>query len=188
MRFLHVLFGLLLLVLLAAAAVLVINAALSEDLWTAAVDQVRSARLLALQGAAVLLLVMFLYLLTGIRRSEKPKFITFENEGGTVSISIQAVRDSLARLAEEFASVLSLDPVIHGQSGNVEVEMNVRVKAGSQIPELCRLLQERVRENVQSHLGLPDLKGVKISVQEIVSPPSGKKPGEGTEWEGSVGA
>jgi hypothetical protein len=186
MRFLHGLIGFVLFVLLAVGAVLVVNAALFPDPWSQAVDALRDARLLALVGGIVFLLLTVLYALTGLRRRAPEQFISFENEGGAVSISIKAVRDFLARLAEEFAAVISLDPIIRAPGGTIEVELNVRVRSGTQIPELCRLLQDRVRESIKDSLGLSEVRGVKINVREIVAAAPAKKHDEAVEWEGAA--
>ncbi len=186
MKFIHGLMGFVLFVLLAALAVFVGNAALSVDTWNPAVDRLRESRFWAMDGAVVFLLLTVIYVLTGLRRREREQFISFDNEGGAVSISIQAVRDFLARLADEFAAVVSLDPVIRSAAGAIEIELNVRVRAGTQIPELCRLLQDRVRESVKDNLGLSEIRGVKISVREIVAAPPAKKHEDAVEWEGAV--
>jgi uncharacterized alkaline shock family protein YloU len=41
------------------------------------------------------------------------------------------------------------------------------VKEGTQIPELCKLMQARVRDLLEEHLGVCDLAGVAIEVNEI---------------------
>jgi len=41
------------------------------------------------------------------------------------------------------------------------------VKEGTRIPELCKLMQARVRELLQEHLGTCDLSGVSVEVNEI---------------------
>ena len=43
------------------------------------------------------------------------------------------------------------------------------VRDGTQIPELCKLMQARVRELLEEHLGTCDLAGVSIEVAEIRS-------------------
>ena len=139
----------------------------------------------------MVLLLIALYILTGIRRRKSEQSITFETEGGSVSISMKAIRDFLARVGDEFAAVLSLDPAIRVVSGSVEVDLNLRVKAGTQIPELCKMLQDRIRESIKDNLGLTDVRAVRINVREIVAPPpekkQEKKPDETVGgWEGSM--
>ncbi len=161
MKFLHVLFGLLLLIALAAVSVQVINASLFPGVWGDLLDWMAVRRLWVLSGAMSALLVLVLYVLTGLSRPRQEQFITFDNEGGSVSVSVRAIRDLLGRLGDEFAAVL---------------------------PELSRLLQEKVKEQVRDVLGFPEVKAVRIHVREIVADagsPAAKKPAAepAPEWE-----
>ena len=53
------------------------------------------------------------------------------------------------------------------------------VKTGTQIPEMTCLLQDRVREAVKEHVGLFDVKKVRVNIDEIVaSSQPVPKPGE----------
>ncbi|MFH0953691.1 MAG: alkaline shock response membrane anchor protein AmaP [Verrucomicrobiota bacterium] len=186
MKVVHFLLGLVLLVLVAGLAVFVIHAGLSPDLWSQSMAKLASSRFLAMEAAGVFLIVLALYLLTGIPRRVQAHFISFEGEGGSVSISVKAIRDFLIRVGSEFAAILNIEPVIRAPGGTIEVDLDVKVKAGTQIPELCKLLQERVRESVRDSLGLPEVKRIRINVREIVATPQEKKHEEATEWEGSV--
>jgi len=191
MKFLRFIVGFVLFVVLAASAVYLANAALTRESWEHAIGVVGSSRLRALECASVFLLLIVLYVLTGIRRCKGEQFITFETEGGSVSISMKAIRDFLARVGDEFAAVLSLEPAIRAVGGSVEVDLNLRVKAGTQIPELSKMLQERIRESIKDNLGFTDVRTIRISVREIVtSAPEKKQEKKSDEtvggWEGSM--
>jgi hypothetical protein len=192
MKFLRLIVGFALFVILVAGAAYLVHAALTRDSWEQAIGIIRASRRQALEGAVVVLLLIALYLLTGIRRGKGEPFITFETEGGSVSISMKAIRDFLIRVGDEFAAVVSLDPAIRATSGSMEVELNLRVKAGTQIPELSKMLQERIRESIKDNLGLTDVRAIRISVREIVASPPEKKKQEKKadetvgDWEGSM--
>jgi hypothetical protein len=176
MKFLHVLFGLVLFLALAAGCAWVVHNAMFVEWWHEALRDLAGRNLLALNGAAALLLLVALYLLTGIRRrAAAEEFVTFESEGGSVSISMTAIRDCIARLREEFAAVLELRPSLRGAGGTLDVELDVRVRSGTQIPELCKLLQDRVRENMKENLGLPDVRSIRVRVREIAPPEAAQK-------------
>lgn len=189
MKFLHFLFGLfLVLVLLVVSVQVIVNASVFPGLWRDLLEWMAVRRLWVLGGAVATLAALVLYVLTGSSRPKQEQFITFDNEGGSVSVSVKAIRDLLSRLGEEFAAVLSLDPVIRAQSGSMEVDLQVRIRSGTQIPELSKLLQEKVKEQVRDVLGFPDVKAVRIHVREIVADGGAKvakKPsGEpAPEWE-----
>jgi uncharacterized alkaline shock family protein YloU len=111
-------------------------------------------------------LYLFAYLLTGLKW-RKGSFITFENANGTVSVSTDAVRDYLNELKGEFAAVVWLKSHLRAVRGALEVGLVLGVKDGTQIPELCKLMQARVRELLEEHLGTCDLHGVSVEVNEI---------------------
>ncbi len=114
-------------------------------------------------------LYLFLFLLTGLAWRRKRAFITFENENGTVSVSTEAVQEYLDGLKEEFAAVAWLKTRLAVQRGALAVGLVLGVREGTRIPELCKLIQGRVREILQEHLGTCDLSGVAIEVNEIRS-------------------
>ncbi len=118
-------------------------------------------------GVGVLVYV-FAYLLTGLRW-KKGSFITFENANGTVSVNTSAVQSYLDGLKGEFAAVVWLKSHLRVVRGALEVGLVLGVKDGTQIPELCKLMQARVRELLEEHLGTCDLAGVSVEVNEIRS-------------------
>ena len=101
------------------------------------------------------------------------------------------IADFLGRVGDEFAAILSLEPIIRAAGGSVEVDLNLRVKAGTQIPELSRMLQDRIRETIKDNLGLTEVRAIRISVREIVTSAPAKKPEKKADetvggWEGSM--
>jgi uncharacterized alkaline shock family protein YloU len=139
-----------------------------EAAWLAFIDVLRGGRILAAACSLALAALLILYALTAVKLPEKSHYVAYDIEGGTVSISLRAVQDFLARLAGEFAAITDLKPSLAVQNGAVDVQLDVRVRAGAHIPELCRLLQERARSTLRDHVGLSEIKEVRVRVQEIV--------------------
>jgi len=137
-----------------------------------------------LVGISAVFLVL-LYWLTGIPVKEE-RFLTFENEGGTISISVKAINDFLAKLADEFAGVIRLHAdVAAARDGRVEVRLDVSVKAGTKVQQLSQVLQQRVRESMRDNLGIAEIHTVKVNVSAIVAadePPSGR-PADRADWQ-----
>src|SRR5262245_47962471 len=59
--------------------------------------------------AGGLLLLAFLYLITGMGR-RKQRLLSFDNDAGTVSISTDAICDYISKLAPEFPTIVRLVP------------------------------------------------------------------------------
>lgn len=129
-----------------------------------------------LAGISAVFLVL-LYWLSAIPVKED-QFLTFENEGGAISISVQAINDSLAKLADEFAGIIRLRAdVAASRDGRVEVRLDVSVRAGTKVQQLSQVLQQRVRESMRDNLGIAEIHSVKVNVSAIVAadkPDSGR--------------
>jgi len=167
MKVIHFLLGLVLYLSIAAGGLALMVSTQYPDFiqiaMTWALDLPSWARVVA--GVGVIL-YLFTYLLTGMRWHRR-SFITFENESGTVSVSTDAVRDYLDTLKDEFAAVLWMKSDLRVIRGALAVGLVLGVRDGTQIPELCKLMQGRVRELLEEHLGTCDLHGVSVEVNEI---------------------
>jgi hypothetical protein len=172
-KFWHVLTGLALLALNLAAALFLIYVPFAQNnRWDQLLKTLGHQPWLAAGAGIILFALALLYLLTASHRQrEGEQYLSFENEGGTVSISLRAVRDYLGKLSHEFAAISSLQPLLSARGGGLTVELDLKVRAGAQIPELCRMLQDRVRESIQNNFGISDVKAIKINVREIVGTP-----------------
>ena len=167
MKAIHFLLGLVLYLGLAAGALAVIVAPQYPEIIQTAVawgSDLPDWAKVALGVGAILFL--FIYLLTGLRWA-RGDYITFENANGTVSVSTGALQEYINGLRNEFAAVAWIKSRLRAVRGALEVELSLGVKDGTQIPELCKLMQARVREVLEEHLGTCDLRGVAVEVNEI---------------------
>lgn len=169
MKVIHFLLGLVLYLALAAGALAVIVSPQYPDFIQSAVawgsDLPDWAKVALGVGG---ILYLFVYLVTGLRWV-RGDFITFENANGTVSVSTGALQDYLNGLKNEFAAVAWIKSRLRAVRGALEVDLSLGVRDGTQIPELCKLMQTRVREVLEEHLGTCDLRGVSVEVNEIRS-------------------
>ena len=115
-----------------------------------------------------LLVWLALFLATGLPRKRK-QYVTFDNENGRVSVDLEAVQKYLNGLKGEFAALTWLKSALRVRKGALQVGLVVGVKSGTQIPELCKMLQKRVQEILQEPLGTCDWEGVGVEVHEIRS-------------------
>lgn len=119
-------------------------------------------------AGAVILAMCVLFMAALMSSGKKRRFISFENEGGAINVSVQAVTDYLSRIADEFAGIEHIDADIVSKEEPLDITLDLKVKSGANIPELCALVQERVRSGLSSHLGISEIKSVRINVLEIV--------------------
>lgn len=121
---------------------------------------------------ALMVLISLLYLVSFGPRYPKMRYITFESGEGSVSISVNAVRDYIRKLSGEFSAVVDIDPRITAEKDRIRMDLNVGLVAGVRIPELSAALQSRVRESLREGLGITDIAEIKVRVQEISGEPA----------------
>ena len=119
----------------------------------------------------IMLLFSLLYLVTFSPRRPPLRYISFDSGNGTVSISINAVRDYIRKLSGEFSAVVSIDPKIRADKDRISIDLNINLVAGARIPELSQALQARVRESLHDGLGIDEVHDVRVRVQEITGEP-----------------
>ena len=167
MKTIHFLLGLILYLALVAAGLGLILAHQFPGIAHTALDWMLALPLWqhVLMGVGILVWLA-LYFLTGLPR-RRPQFIRFGNETGSINVSTEAVRKYIDGIRSDFAAVDWMKSALRVRRGALEVGIVVGVKSGTQIPELCKLMQKRVGEVLAEHLGTCDLAGIGVEVNEI---------------------
>lgn len=169
MNIVHRFLRMLVLVLLIALGAAILLVPLSRDLWMQAQAALRVSRTVVMWIGGGVLVLALAYALTGLRHRRKERFLSFDSESGTVSISTEAICEYICKLTPEFPAIKRLEPHVVPRKRSVDIIINVRVRAGAQIHEMCELLQRRVREAMSEGLGITEVRRIEISVREIVS-------------------
>ena len=168
MKTLHFLIGTVLFLILVAAGLGTLSMAFQGDeAWKQLLLELEGRRVEAILVGLGLVVMVLLYALTALRMPDASQYLAYDIEGGTVSISLKAVENFLGRLAGEFAAIDHLEPTLKARNGALDVQLDVKVKAGSQIPELCRMLQDRARSTIREKVGISEVQAVRVRVQEI---------------------
>ena len=170
MKVLNTLAAGLLVAILVLASAWILHSATSWESWMAALTGLTEIRrLVAICAAVGMLSLIVIFVLTCIPAKRKHRLLSFNNEGGAVSISTDAICDYVGKLASEFPSIVRLTPQVFPVKKAVDLKVGVKIKAGPQIHEVCELLQQRVRESVTNGLGISQIRNVEVSVTDIVS-------------------
>ncbi len=140
----------------------------------------RSMRMVA---GVVLVLLVIVYWLSCIPGAKKERSVSYESEGGRVSVSVSAINSLLSRLGDEFAGVVSLRAAVSSKDKSVQLDM--AVKSGAKLQELSQAIQQRVRESMQDSLGIAEMGAIRVFVREIVLPEnaSGKDKEQHGDWQ-----
>jgi len=119
-----------------------------------------------LAGGGVILLGLF-WMGGEFGEGRRNRFLAFRNEGGAVNISTAAISEYLVKLTPAFPSVVQMRPEVVPVRHKVDIVVDVRIKAGPQLHEICEVLQKKVRESMESGLGIKDVRHVIVRVKEI---------------------
>lgn len=167
MKTIHFLLGLILYLALVAAGLGLILAHQFPCVTHAVLDwAVGLARWQHVCAGVGVLLWLALYFLTGLPR-HRPQYIRFGNDTGSINVSTDAVRKYIDGIRGDFAAVSWMKSAVLVRHGALEVGIVAGVKSGTQIPELCRMIQKRVGEVLAEHLGTCDLAGIGVEINEI---------------------
>jgi len=137
--------------------------------WQTACSLLAGSRVGALVGGLVLLALGVLLIVSETPRRRRDRFLAFRNEGGAVNISTDAIAEYIAKLAPAFPSIVRMTPAVEPCRRKIDIVIDVRIKAGPQLHEICEVLQKRVRESMEGGLGIHDVRNVVVRVKEISS-------------------
>ena len=84
-----------------------------------------------------------------------------------MSISSKAITDVIGKVADEFSSVLNMRPRIFPGRNSIDIVVDIRIKASSDIKQICEAIQERVRSCMKG-LGIIEIRKVIVNIQTIV--------------------
>ncbi|MBT9152092.1 MAG: hypothetical protein DDT35_00304 [Firmicutes bacterium] len=109
------------------------------------------------------------FLVSGIRRDRPSKAaITHQGELGDVRIAVSAVRNLALRTAQNVRGVHHTKAKVQLSDEGLLISLEVSVGQASHIPTLTSVLQEEVKQNLESSTGVKVL-GVKVLVVEMSS-------------------
>lgn len=135
--------------------------------WQAACTVIAGSRVGVLVTGVLLVALGVLLIVTEAPRRRRDRFLSFRNEGGAVNISTEAIAEYIAKLAPAFPSIVRMTPAVEPHRRKVDIVIDVRIKAGPQLHEICEVLQKRVRESMEGGLGIHDVRHVVVRVKEI---------------------
>ncbi|MBN1675406.1 MAG: hypothetical protein JXR37_30475 [Kiritimatiellae bacterium] len=170
MRFLHALFGVVLFGVLLMTAVIVMYEAIlgTHDLSQQVLGALGASTLWGFLAGLGLFLLVFFYLLTGVRRRRGDPYVAFKNENGTISVRVQAIHTVILELKEEFPDILNLRPAVVQGNGFIDVSITLRIRGGEHVTETCKLLKQRVRESLMDNLGIAEVRHVDVDIRDLV--------------------
>lgn len=167
MKMLHRISGLVLLVVIGFTGVFVLAVSMDAAEWSAVGAFVGPQRVAAAGVGAALICLGIVFALSGLVPRRPERFLAFSNDGGSVNISTVAISDYLRKIGREFPSIISMTPQVLPHRRSLDIAVDLRIKSGPQLHEICEVLQTRIRESMATGLGISELRKVVVRVREI---------------------
>lgn len=113
------------------------------------------AIVLALIGLALLILELLPVgrLLSG--RRESKQYVVREDQLGQVTLGRSMVRDVVRHVGEATPGVTHVEPEVKDGEGGLHITTHATLAWDADAPAIGQQLQERIKESVQTQLGLP---------------------------------
>jgi len=135
--------------------------------WHGLFTQIAAVQWVGLPAGILILLFGVIWMLGEWFAQRRNRFLAFRNEGGAVNISTPAISAYLEKLAPSFPSIVDMHVGIEPARRKIDIVVSIRIKAGPQLHEICEVLQKRIRESMESGLGIKDVRHVVVRVKEI---------------------
>lgn len=128
-----------------------------------------------LGGIGTLILILnYLFLRTIVGDQARGKTIAFDNPGGRVTVSLNAMEDLIRRLVSREPDVKEVRATINARKKRLEADVRVVLNSDINIPDLTQRLQEMIRGKIQDTIGLEETVVIRMHVVKIVSDYKGK--------------
>jgi len=169
MKILHRIVFLFVFALLMAVGVGLIGTAFSGESWAVLDAMLPGSRITGACIGVFMCSLASLLFFSGLKPRRSERFLSFPNDQGAVNISTDAIAEYISKLATEFPSIVKMTPAVVPWRRRIDIVVDVRIKAGPQLHEICEVLQRRVRESMEKGLGISDVRRVIVSVHQISS-------------------
>ncbi|MBU1125334.1 MAG: alkaline shock response membrane anchor protein AmaP [Candidatus Omnitrophica bacterium] len=118
-------------------------------------------------GVLILVSISFAQLIFG--KFQREKTIAFITPSGEVTIALSAVEDLIRRLVGIIPEIKELRPDVKATKKGIEVEVNIVLRAETNIPELTSRLQDIIKSKIQEVVGTDEDVFIKIHVIKIIT-------------------
>lgn len=164
---------------LLVAPVRVLSAVAQQSV--ALVDFLNSMRVFVRVGlgvlfAAVLDIILVLFLITEMRRPAQKAIRVKKTSGGEVQLSVNSIADRLKYEIDQLSSVLRTKPQVLAKRSGVVIELDVETAAEIDVPEKAEQIVETARRVVEEKMGLKLARPPKVNLRAVPYPSMPSKP------------
>ncbi|MBP5312709.1 MAG: alkaline shock response membrane anchor protein AmaP [Clostridia bacterium] len=114
----------------------------------------------------VFVLVSIAILSSGIRGKRSSKYISRTNDGGTVNISAASIENIALAMSKRFQGVKDAKAKALFNKNELSISIKLQAYTDVNLPELCKGIQERVKESVESSTDIK-VNNVTVNVENV---------------------
>ncbi len=114
----------------------------------------------------VFFIINVMILTSGIKGRRSNKFYCTENESGLIRISANSIENVALSLSKRFTGVKEAKSKVKFKKNGVDVFVRLSVLPDVHVPNLCKSIQERIRESVESTMDIT-VGDVNINVESV---------------------
>ncbi len=126
--------------------------------------------------AAVLDIILVLFLIAEVRRPVQKAIRVKKTSGGEVQVSVNSIADRLKYEIDQLSSVLRTKPQVLAKRGGVVVELDVETAAEIDVPQKAEQIVETARRVVEEKMGLKLARPPKVNLRAVPYPSTPSKP------------
>ena len=116
-------------------------------------------------GGSVLLLLFIVWLRA---RHQPSTFVAFDNPDGQVKVSRSAINELAQGAADAISEVAKCVTRIQTRGGRLNVELRIKMIAGSNLSEVSMNLQNRVKSSLRDSLGIEKLGSIEVRLTGFI--------------------
>ncbi len=109
----------------------------------------------------VFMLISIAILSSGIRGKRSSKYVSRVNTNGTVNISANSIENIALAMSKRFQGVKDAKAKAIFKKDELQISIRIQAYTDVNLPELCKGIQDRVRESVESST---DIKVANVTV------------------------
>ncbi len=116
-------------------------------------------------GGAVLLLLIVMW----VRARHQPStIVAFDNPDGPVNVSRSAINELVQSATDDIGEVAKCVARIQTRGGRLNVELRIKMVAGSNLSEVSIILQNRVKSSLRNSLGIEKMGSIKVRLTGFI--------------------
>lgn len=107
------------------------------------------------------------YCIQRMRQRRKSRFITFDEENGKVSLSVQAIEEFIGKISKGYPEIKQIEPKVFSSKYKINVFARIIYLSGHNVVHFSDNFKRNVRSQLQHILGLERTINIQLSIDQV---------------------